>query len=104
MIGLGDIVLPALALTFARRIDLAIADASAIQVHLHTDPPPPNGRTSARHLPCLGYFWWSVIGYGLGLGVTLAANAFEWTFNGVQGQVRLNHTLVCSMQGGLPRT
>ena len=75
MIGLGDIVLPALALAYARRIDLASEQA---------DAPGGGGRA-----PCCGYFAWAVCGYALGLLVTLAANAYGWTFNGVQGQPAL---------------
>ena len=67
MIGLGDIVLPALAITFARRIDLASTTDSS----------------------CCGYYAWAVVGYILGLTVALCANAFAWTINGVDGQPAL---------------
>ncbi|KOO26815.1 signal peptide peptidase-like 2b [Chrysochromulina tobinii] len=66
MIGLGDIVLPALAIAYGRRVDLASA---------------PNA--------WFGYYTFAVVGYAVGLLVTLAANAYGWTFNGVQGQPAL---------------
>lgn len=87
MIGLGDIILPALVLTFGRRVDLAISSSPDAPKHLAAHSPLSSVRL-AEGLPCQGYFLWGVIGYGVGLGVTLAANAFGWTFNGVQGQVR----------------
>ena len=68
MIGLGDIVLPALALAYGRRVDLC-----------HPSGTPP----------ACGYFLWAVIGYGVGLLVTQAANVYGWTFNNVQGQPAL---------------
>ena len=68
MIGLGDIVLPALALAYGRRVDLC-----------HPSGTPP----------ACGYFLWAVIGYGVGLLVTQAANVYGWTFNDVQGQPAL---------------
>lgn len=71
MIGLGDIVLPALALAFGRRIDLASSAARG-------EPAPR-----------FGYFGWTVAGYAIGLAVTLCANAYGWTFNGVEGQPAL---------------
>lgn len=71
MIGLGDIVLPSLAIAYGRRIDLASAAAS--------------GQTPSR----CGYFLFAVLGYAVGLIVTQAANAYGWTFNGVQGQPAL---------------
>ena len=86
MIGLGDIILPALVLTFGRRVDLAISSSPDAPKHLAAHSPLSSVRL-AEGLPCQGYFLWA-IGYGVGLGVTLAANAFGWTFNGVQGQVR----------------
>jgi len=71
MIGLGDIVLPALAIAFARRVDLALA------------------REHHGAAVRCGYFSWAVVGYGLGLAVTLAANTYGWTFNDVKGQPAL---------------
>ena len=77
MIGLGDIVLPAFAIAFARRIDLATAPERAA-------------------VPSCGYYAWAVCGYGAGLAVTLAANVYGWTINGVEGQPALLY-LVCSV-------
>ena len=66
MIGLGDIVLPALAIAYGRRVDLATAPDA-----------------------WFGYYTFAVVGYAVGLLTTLAANAYGWTFNGVQGQPAL---------------
>ena len=49
---------------------------------------------------CSGYFAWGVFGYGLGLAVTLAANAYGWTFNDVKGQPALLY-LVPGVLGAL---
>ena len=47
-----------------------------------------------------GYFAWAVVGYGLGLAVTLAANVYGWTFYGVRGQPALLY-LVPGVVGAL---
>ena len=96
MLGLGDIVLPALTLAFARRVDLAQqADAA-------TAPLP--ARLQPRRVGCAngcgGYFVWGVAGYALGLAVTLAANAYGWTINDVKGQPALLY-LVPGVLGAL---
>jgi len=70
MLGLGDIVLPALALAFGRLIDLS------------RRPAPPSILRG-------GYYPSAVIGYALGLAITLYANASGWTFNDVKGQPAL---------------
>jgi len=81
MIGLGDIVLPALAIAYGRRVDLC---------QLINTPARRHGtRGCAAFGRWGGYYAWGVGGYGLGLAVTLAANAYGWTFNGVQGQPAL---------------
>jgi hypothetical protein len=74
MIGLGDIVLPALLIAFARRLDLVTA---------------AKRRLGSASTTACGYYAWAVIGYGAGLFVTLCANIYGWTFNGVQGQPAL---------------
>ena len=86
MLGLGDVVLPALTLAFARRVDLAQqADTAAAQ------PVPARllqpRRASGCARGCGGCFLWAVVGYAIGLAVTLAANAYGWTINDVKGQV-----------------
>ena len=78
MIGLGDIVLPALAIAYARRVDLigeGAADCAADR--------------AARPCTWCGYFTWSVVGYAIGLAVTLAANVYGWTIHDVRGQPAL---------------
>jgi hypothetical protein len=78
-------VLPALAIAYGRRIDLYRAAA---------DRPGSVSLLGKVSSCCsLGYFGWSVAGYGLGLAVTLAANAYGWTFNGVQGQPALLYVI-----------
>jgi len=104
MIGLGDIVLPALALAFARRMDLALADKStalALSVAAAKAAakrlPPPHAPAAAGCVMCprLDYYGWAVMGYALGLAITLAANTYGWTFNGVQGQPALMYLVPC---------
>jgi len=100
MIGLGDIVLPALAIAYGRRIDLSLR-------------PTPRRPSSPRTRPCrkcggfrglavggVGYFSCAVVGYAIGLAITLAANAYGLTFNGVQGQPALLY-LVPGVLGAL---
>lgn len=97
MLGLGDIVLPSLAITFARRVDLALSH----HLKRRGDSSPRNGggaaSSSSAAVGCgggpspwaIGYYPCAVLGYALGLGLTLAANAYGWTFNNVQGQPAL---------------
>lgn len=91
MIGLGDIVLPGLALAYARRVDLA---------RRASRPGLPGSRPPLRRLLAVlcapiemlrsgGYYPWAVGGYGLGLFITQCANAYGWTFNDVKGQPAL---------------
>ena len=75
-------MLPALAIAYGRRIDLYRAAAGSVSLL---------GKVSS--CCSFGYFGWSVAGYGLGLAVTLAANAYGWTFNGVQGQPALLYVI-----------
>jgi len=91
MLGLGDIVLPALALAYARRVDLArrsprtpIMPATSACTALLSAALAPlrTARTG-------GYYVWAVVGYALGLIITQAANVYGWTFNDVQGQPAL---------------
>ncbi|KAL1510856.1 hypothetical protein AB1Y20_005689 [Prymnesium parvum] len=77
MLGLGDVVLPALALALARRVDIALA-------HPHR----------------LGYFECAVVAYAVGLALTLCANTYGWTINEVQGQPALMY-LVPAVLGAL---
>ena len=96
-------MLPALALAYARRVDLAGRGPPRSSHHL----PRHNGGGS-RGSPCCsvrsllhlllsplylfcagGYFPWAVSGYALGLVITQAANVYGWTFNDVQGQPAL---------------
>jgi hypothetical protein len=78
-------VLPALAIAYGRRIDIYRAAAGR----------PGSVSLLGKVSSCcsFGYFGWSVAGYGLGLAVTLAANAYGWTFNGVQGQPALLYVI-----------
>ena len=79
----------ALALALARRVDLALHRAQ------------PGASTLATPSPFAGgYFAWAVVGYGLGLAVTLAANVYGWTFYGVRGQPALLY-LVPGVVGAL---
>ena len=87
LIGLGDIVLPALALAYARRLDICLSAASSPSVRSDRGRAPP--RDSSGDNGGCGYFVWAGVGYALGLAVTHAANIYGWTFNGVQGQPAL---------------
>ena len=87
MLGLGDIVLPALAIAFARRMDL-VRRPPAVATPFPVSPL----RSLCNGLRCLcegGYYVWASIGYALGLFVTLLANTYGWTFNDVKGQPAL---------------
>ena len=66
MLGLGDIVMPGLLLSFALRYDVL-----------------------KRHSVKRMYFTRLMIGYMVGLFLAFLANYMQWTFNGVKGQVRL---------------
>ena len=116
MLGLGDIVLPSLAIAFARRMDLLRrrtgagggagggAGAGASTAYRVTKPFPLSAlRTLHQLVHCWcegGYYVWASIGYALGLGVTLLANTYGWTFNHVQGQPALLY-LVPGVLGAL---
>ena len=78
-------------------LDLALSSTSE-----HCCPKCGGGRSVAQsRLGSWGGYWgWAVIGYGLGLGITLAANVYGWTFNGVHGQPALLY-LVPAVLGAL---
>ena len=105
MLGLGDVVLPALALCFARRVDLARRDEGAVGSlggggARSAAAGGGGGGSGGGDGGGLGYFGWAVGGYALGLGITLAANAYDWTFNDVKGQPALLY-LVPGVLGSL---
>ena len=77
-------MLPALAIAYGRRIDLYRAAAGR---------PGRISLLGKISSCCSCYYGWSVAGYALGLAVTLAANAYGWTFNGVQGQPALLYVI-----------
>ena len=102
MLGLGDIVLPALAIAFARRMDLsrrrdshrhaddagqrAGAGSPAADRHVRGRSRPGASTILRGWLGALGdggYYSWAVGGYALGLATTLAANTYGWTINDV---------------------
>jgi len=85
MIGLGDIVLPALAIAYGRRLDLVAQRERGSQLGGSGE----GGGAGAAPCWAGGYFLWAVVGYAVGLLVTEAANAYGWTFNGVHGQPAL---------------
>ena len=45
----------------------------------------------------LGYYGVCCLAYTVGLAITLAANTFGWTFNGVQGQPALLYLVPCTV-------
>jgi len=70
MLGLGDVVLPGMLVTFALRVDYA---ESAV------------GQRSVLRM-----YWTAIVAaYAAGLALTFAANINQWTFNGVKGQPAL---------------
>ena len=86
MLGLGDIVLPGLLLTLARRLDLSIAHHRA-----------PSGVAASHGCGGGGYWITCALGYTVGLAITLMANIYGWTFNGVQGQPALLYLVPCTV-------
>mmetsp|Transcript_19627 Transcript_19627/g.66230 ORF Transcript_19627/g.66230 Transcript_19627/m.66230 type:complete len:371 (+) Transcript_19627:2204-3316(+) len=90
MLGLGDIVVPGLLLTFAARCDLSLRGAASP----------------------FGYWGAASAGYLAGLACALAANMYHLTINGVQGQPALLYlvplttgpvSLLAHLRGELPR-
>jgi hypothetical protein len=88
-------VLPALALAFGRLFDLSHPLARSGAQY-----PSRPGQAWWAFSGFRGYYAWAVVGYALGLGVTLTANANGWTFNNVQGQPALLY-LVPSVLGAM---
>ena len=47
---------------------------------------------------CIGGYWpAATLAYAFGLGITLVANIYGWTFNGVQGQPALLYLVPCTV-------
>ncbi|KAL1520333.1 hypothetical protein AB1Y20_021923 [Prymnesium parvum] len=84
MLGLGDIVLPGLLLTLARRLDLCVARRGA-------------ARAAGGGGGGGGYWLAGSLAYCVGLAVTLAANMYGWTFNDAQGQPALLYLVPCTV-------
>jgi len=61
---------------------------------------PTHGSFRGLAVGGVGYFSCAVVGYAIGLAITLAANAYGLTFNGVQGQPALLY-LVPGVLGAL---
>ena len=95
MLGLGDIVLPGLLLTLARRYDLANSHRL-----LTPSTPAANGRGGCRPSSWPSCYWAvAAVAYTVGLCITLAANIYGITFNGVQGQPALLYLVPCTVGG-----
>jgi len=78
MLGLGDVVLPGLLVCFALRFDLATKKAVF----------------SCRRI---SYYVLLCIGYATGLMLTVLANVYHITINGVEGQPALLYLVPCTI-------
>jgi hypothetical protein len=81
MLGLGDVVMPGLLVTFALRYDIATR--------------APRFLCGPRCGP--SYYAVLAVGYALGLLLALLANVLGWTFNGVRGQPALLYLVPCTL-------
>jgi len=104
MLGLGDIVLPGLLLTLARRFDLtilhrAVASNVGVDPASHASQPLHGLGCGLGCGRCGGGCYWAAaaIAYAIGLAITLAANIYGVTFNGVQGQPALLYLVPCTV-------
>jgi signal peptide peptidase-like protein 2B len=96
MIGLGDIVIPGLLISFALRVDYARCEKLA-RIRAETSAHLP----SARRLSFFGahYYWIPLCcSYIVGLSLTFAANIEGWTFGtGIPGQPALLYLVPCTL-------
>ena len=79
MLGIGDIVIPGILLTFAQRVDLLR--------HGRVLPCASSSHNGPK--PCCGYGPLVCFAYSVGLFLAMLANMLGWTINNVKGQPAL---------------
>mmetsp|Transcript_917 Transcript_917/g.1112 ORF Transcript_917/g.1112 Transcript_917/m.1112 type:complete len:688 (+) Transcript_917:240-2303(+) len=91
LLGLGDIMLPGLFITYVLRVDYIRANTWIFNVEKKrkAEFEEPTGFNLRKFLKVHYYFFPVCIAYFLALLFTISANIFEWQINGVRGQPAL---------------
>uniref|UniRef100_A0A7S3LP66 PA domain-containing protein n=1 Tax=Aplanochytrium stocchinoi TaxID=215587 RepID=A0A7S3LP66_9STRA len=90
LLGLGDVLLPGIFVTYVLRVDYLRADTWVWNVDRKAEEfPQPRKFDLRKYFRVHRYFFPVCIAYFLGLLVTFFANIFQWTINGVRGQPAL---------------